>query len=150
MLNKKDKAQKQRFESICNFVFMHATNEHQPECKRRHLLLPFDVLSEESNPISNGQLRCNVLKILSPTEYVVQPTAKLTDKWHIINDSDKFDELNAQMQAHYKEKTNRIVLNSLEMGEKCAIELHEIFYRGEIIGIIEKRYVFCVLISVCM
>lgn len=139
MLNKKDKAERQRYDSICNFIFMHGSNDHQPECKRRHMLVTYDLLDEETNQIENGQLRFNVLKIISPIEFIVQPTEKLKDKWHIVNNSDTFAELNAKMQKHYKVQANQIALHPLELGQKCVVLIHEIFYRAEIVRIIEKR-----------
>lgn len=143
MLNIRERAEKRRFESICNFIFMHGASEHQANCRHRHLLLPTDVL-DDTELLLNGQLRFNVLQIISPTEYVIRPTAHRTgekEKWQTINNSNEFDDLNTQMQAYYKDSDNQKALHTLELGQKCVVQLHEIFYRAEIIQIYEKRYV---------
>lgn len=94
MKNQTEKAQEQRFHSICSFVFMHGVSEHQGLCSHRHLLLPSDIL-DESEQITSGHLRFNMLKIISPTEYIVRPTSHPTsqhgEKWSTINKSDEFD-----------------------------------------------------------
>ncbi|XP_055304540.1 putative ATP-dependent RNA helicase TDRD12 isoform X2 [Sitodiplosis mosellana] len=143
MMNKRDKAKKQRFQSICNFVFMHGVTEHQAMCSHRHLLLPSDIL-DDSEPMASGHLRFNVLKIISPTEYIVRPTELKAGEhgtWRTINNSDEFDDVNAKMQAYYKDTINQKVLHTLELGQKCVVQCHEIFYRAEIIEIYEKRKV---------
>lgn len=143
MINKRDKAAKQRFQPICNFLFMHGVTEHQEMCSQRHLLLPSDIL-DDSEPITSGHLRFNVLKIISPTEYIVRPTehrAGEHETWQTVHNSDEFDEVNERMQAFYKDAANQKVLHTLELGQKCVVQCHEIFYRAEIIAIHEKRYV---------
>lgn len=138
-----EKAQTLRYESICNFVFMHATIEHGSECKYRHLMLKSDILTDDENQITSGTLRFHVLKIVSPTEYVVRPimlsSAENQQDWHIINGSDEFKVFDLQMQAHYKNDDSRKLLESLELGQMCVALWEERFYRAQIIRIIEKK-----------
>lgn len=122
---------------------MHGVTEHQATCRHRHLLLPSDNI-EESELIASGHLRFKALKIISPTEYIIRPTAHSAgnnEPWKTINNFDEFNKMVSNMQAYYKDPANRKILQKLELGEKCVVETtHETFERAEIIAIIEKRY----------
>lgn len=143
-LNNKEKAMKLRFVSICNALFMHGTTDHLniEKCNYRHLMLPSDVLPEDKNPISSGHLRFNVLKIISPTEYIVQLTAhkaEENEKWQIISGSNEFIDFNKGIQAYYQDEVNQIKLDMIELGKMCIVISLQKFYRAEIIEIIEKK-----------
>ncbi|XP_031636550.1 putative ATP-dependent RNA helicase TDRD12 [Contarinia nasturtii] len=145
-LNRMEKAEKQRYHSICNSLFMHGNIEHQATCQYRHLILPSDILIGDKNDIKNG-LRFNVLKVISPTEYIVQPISHADaidnigryGEWQTFNKSNEFDQFNSELQLHYKNMTNQKMLHTFELGKSCVISIREIFYRAEIMQIIEKR-----------
>lgn len=125
-------------------LFVHGIYEHQAheQCDYRHLLLPTDHLADDTKQISSGQLRFNVLKVISPTEYIIQPTvhaAGQNEKWQMINSTDEFDNFYKKLQAHYKDEGNQSKLNCLELGEKCVVIALQKFHRAEIIRIIEKK-----------
>lgn len=124
-------------------LFMHGTTEHRAQCKYRHLLLPSDIMEEGSMQPTSGYLRFIIIKCISPTEYIVQPTYHATghgEEYRRTNRSDEFESFNKQMQIHYKVESNRKALSSLELGQKCVILVREKYYRAEITCIIEKRY----------
>lgn len=138
----KEKAERLRFESICNMLFMHGTNEHQANCEYRHLLLPSDLMEDSSLQPTSGYLRFNLLKCISPTEYIVQPTYHSTgygDKYQIFNGSDQFESLDEEFQSYYKNEHNQQVLGALELGQKCVILVRGKYFRAQIIRIFEKR-----------
>lgn len=120
---------------------MHGTKDHFTDCPHRHVLLQSDILTE--NQITHGTLRFYVLKIISPTEYIVRPTELKSEggQWNVVNGSDEFIYVDTQMQAFYKNENNVKCLAALKLGEKCVIEHHEKFYRGEIIRINPRRFV---------
>lgn len=145
--NRKEKAEKEKYHSICNMLFMHGTNNHEAKCEYRHLILPHDVLNDGENEIKSG-LRFNVLDVVSPTEYIVRPIihADIVDskghfgKWDTVNKSNEYDQLNLELQIHYKNAANQKILHTLELGQKCVCARRGVYYRAEIMQIIEKRY----------
>lgn len=137
-----ERAYNLRFAPICNYVLMHGSSDHQADCQKRHKLLKSDILKEGSSQIECGIVRFHILNIISPSEYIVRPTELQTDEntWTRIEGSDKFVILDAEIQAFYKNANNTKSLIALNLGEKCVIERHDKFYRGEIIEIFSKRY----------
>lgn len=120
---------------------MHASSDHFSDCKNRHMILQEDILTgANQNQIIKGNIRFHVLKIVSPTEYIIRPTMRKSEdeKWIDVNSSNKFIYLDANMQTFYKNKENEKLLPALKLGEKCAIQdMHGKFYRGEILRVYE-------------
>lgn len=142
-LNRADRAVKQRFKQICNFVFMHGINEHSLDCKYRHLMLQSDVLNVDENQITSGTLRFLVLKVVSPTEYIVRPmtlssTGKSQD-FSAVNGSSDFKILDLQMQGHYRKLQDTHYLELFELGQVCVVIWREKYYRAQIVRELEKR-----------
>lgn len=121
---------------------MHGSDDHSSDCTNRHMILREDILTGNQSQITNGTLRFHVLKINSPTEYIVRPTVLKSEgeKWNFVNSSNEFIYLDTQMQAFYKSEQNVKCLTALKLGEKCVIQCHGKFYRGEILRIYPKRY----------
>lgn len=118
---------------------MHGSSDHFSDCPNRHMILKEDILTGNQNQITTGNLRFHVLKMISPTEYIIRPTMlKSEDQWNYINNSNEFIYLDTKMQAFYKNDQNVKCLPELKLGEKCVIECHGKFYRGEIIRIYKK------------
>lgn len=121
---------------------MHGTSEHSNSCQKRHLLLQSDVLEDDKNQFIAGTIRFSVLKMVTPTEYIVRPVMYqekgMQQNWKFFN-SDEFVCLDTEMQVYYKQCSNIRVLNSPTPGDKCAIVEYEKFYRAEIIRCIEKQ-----------
>lgn len=127
------------YEPICSFVFMHGSSDHFGDCPNRHMILQGDILTGTQNQITNGNIRFHVLKIISPTEYIIRPTTlKSEEKWNHINGSNEFIYLDTKMQAFYKNTENMLCLPELKLGAKCVVERHGKFYRGEILRIYKK------------
>lgn len=139
--NINERARDHCFEPICSFVFMHGSSNHFSDCPNRHIILRDDISTGNANQITNGTLRFHVLKITSPTEYIVRPMLIKSegDEWSVINSSNKFVYLDTQIQVFYKNANNLKCLIALKLGEKCAVQCHEKFYRGEIIRVNPKR-----------
>lgn len=121
---------------------MHGSDDHSGDCANRHIILRQDILSGSHSQITNGTLRFHVLKIISPTEYIVRPTMlkSESEEWNFVNSSEEFIYHDTKMQAFYKSEENVKCLNALKVGEKCLIERHGKFCRGEILCIYPKRY----------
>lgn len=105
------------------------------------MILQEDLLTGNQSQITKGNIRFHVLKIISPTEYIIRPTMLKSEeqKWIVVNGSDKFIYLDTEMQAFYKDKQNVKCLSTLELGEKCAIQgAHGKFFRGEILRVHKK------------
>lgn len=141
-LKKKEKAERLRFEPICNMLFMHGTSEHQADCDCRHLLLPSDLLEESSIQPTSGYLRFDLIKCVSPTQYIVRPiyhSKGYGETYENTNESDQFDSIDDQLQAYYREEKNQKVLGTLELGQKCVISMRGKYFRAQIVRIFEKR-----------
>lgn len=139
--NVNDRARDRCHEPICSFVFMHGSSDHYTDCMDRHMILDTDILTENTKQIPNGVLRFHVLQIITPTEYIVRPTQFKSDgeKWNDVNGSDAFMRSDLKMQSFYKNAANVKCLTGLKLGEKCVVERHEKFYRGDIIRVSSKR-----------
>lgn len=113
-----EKAKNHQYEEICNYVFVHGQTHYQMDCRNRHLILPHDILDE---PIvqCNQLLRFQLLKMRSPTEYIIRPlTAKYTTGWKTINSSDTYaKDFYLRFVNHYKKKTNKMLKNAIMAGE---------------------------------
>lgn len=135
-----ERAKERKHEPICRFIFMHGSSDHS-DCMDRHMILDTDILRGNSNEITRGNIRFHLIKIITPTTYIVRPTMLKSDDetWNIVNGSNEFMYLDMKMQVFYKNASNLKSLTSLKTGEKCVIERHEKFYRGEILRISTKR-----------
>lgn len=121
-------------------MFMHGSSDHSSDCPYRHMILHEDILTVNQSQITKGNIRFHVLKINSPTEYIIRPTMMKSEeeKWVVVNSSDEFIYLDTKLQAFYKNEQNVKCLPALKLGEKCAIEEHGKFYRGEILRVYKK------------
>lgn len=124
-------------------MFMHGVTDHHTECNYRHLMLKSDILDDEQNQMPSGTLRFHVLKIVSPTEYLVRPMkinlAGDQQNWTEINGSNGFNTMDLHIQIHYKQSKNQELLGSHELGQVCVAMHEEKYYRAEIIRIFEKK-----------
>lgn len=122
---------------------MHGVTDHHTECNYRHLMLKSDILDDEQNQMPSGILRFHVLKIVSPTEYLVRPMkinlAGDQQNWTEINGSNGFNTMDLHIQIHYKQSKNQELLGSHELGQICVAMHEEKYYRAEIIRIFEKK-----------
>lgn len=127
-----------QYELLCKHVFMYGETSHR-ECQRRHTLLPIDILSDESGFV-NRELRFHLLKIISPTEYIVRPMKiRIDNKWKDINCSNDYITFNLQFLLHYSYEENFKVHDSIELGSLCVIRVRNVPQRGEIIEIHKKK-----------
>lgn len=123
-------------------LFIHGTSEHQANCDCRHLLLPSDLMDESSQQPTSGHLRFNLIKCISPTEYIVRPifhSAGYGEEYRSTNGSDQFESLDEELQTYYKLESNQKVLGALELGQKCVISVQGKYFRAQIVRIFEKR-----------
>lgn len=104
------------------------------------MILQEDILTGTQSQITKGNIRFHVLKIISPTEYIIRPTMMKSEeeKWIVVNSSDEFIYLDTEMQTFYKNEENVKCLPALKLGEMCAIQEHGKFYRGEILRVYKK------------
>lgn len=130
---------KQKMESICNCIFVHGVAHYQPKCRNRHMILPFDI---SKDPVAHytAMIRFNLLKVLSPTEYIVQPLQMKSDKWRSINSINSFQfHMNPSFIAHYNNFSNRTVQQPIELGFLCVTMKEDVPYRCEIIRCHKKQ-----------
>lgn len=128
---------------------MYGSIEHGTDCSHRHMILSSDIVPESERIIQNGHIRFHVLKIISPTEYVVRPMMQLTEnnKWIDINRSNEFICCDLKLQGLYKNLKSAEKLPGIcdpTLGDKCVVQVDEKFYRAEIIEIDPKKYVFLI------
>lgn len=134
MENKKQKAQWQQYETICNYVFVHGQPHYQKDCRNRHSLLPYDVLDE---PFAHHTqyLRFQLLNLISPTEYVIRPLeVKCASGWQTINSSDKYGcEFSPRFLQYYNKAQNQYLQTAIKVGDLAVTFDSDIPYRCEVI-----------------
>lgn len=118
---------------------MHDETHYQAKCRNRHMILPFDVLKD---PIAHytAMIRFKLIKVISPTHYIVQPLKMKSDKWRFINSSNSFQIIiNTKFTVHYNNSSNRMVQQPIELGFLCVTIKEDIPYRCEIIQCHKKE-----------
>lgn len=116
----RERAENEKYETICNYAFVHGQTHYQRDCRNRHLILSHDILDE---PIvqCDQLIRFQMLKVRSPTEYVVRPLkVKYPSGWQAINSSEKYaNDFYLRFVQHYKKRANRtlkLVINAGDLG----------------------------------
>lgn len=134
-----------QFEPVCNHVFLHASTEvHEHKaCMKRHALLPTDIATDENDePLYvNQELRFHLLKIISPSEYIVRPLKQRTSNgWKDIMRSDESMVFKMRFHVHYVNSNNQIRPDTIKLGQLCVILVNEtVPHRAEIIHIFPKK-----------
>lgn len=123
-----------RFKPICDFLFMHGHGEHEINCDYRHNIVPFDLVNQQFN----GVMRLNILKVISPTEYIVWPIKSKSNGWHRINDSDNYLIFNVEFQKHHEDVKKQVVHHPVGLGDLAVYYRDGKPFRCEVIKIHEK------------
>lgn len=135
-MNKQRKS-KSQYEVICNYIFMHGNANHK-NCRLRHVLLPSDILNNE-NAFVNKELRFHLIKVISPTEYIVRPLKIRTGNvWDEVNGSNEFLGFNMRFSFFYSLNANLKCVETIELGQLCVVVVNDAPHRGQIIQIHEE------------
>lgn len=135
----KHRQSEHKFEPVCNHVFLHGSTEHNA-CMNRHTLLPTDIATGE-NLYVNQELRFHLLKVISPSEYIVRPLKVrcTSNGWKDIKQSDDYLVFKMGFHVHYVNPINQVRPDTIKLGQLCVVFVDAVPHRAEIIRIFQKK-----------
>ncbi|XP_037936888.1 uncharacterized protein LOC119670628 [Teleopsis dalmanni] len=107
-------------------------------CEYRHRLASYDQPKDEELIPSFGDMRVKIIKVISPSHFLARPLGYRVNKSEAFQQIRKSNEMSLfemNLNFHYLNEDNLIVLSSPAIGDLCIYKITEMPYRAKIIDV---------------